>query len=383
MHKKYRIKKMKEKNELKQEKWDVEKISGVMKIEHRSKTCWLREEEARYLQLQIYKIRAFNNTSVFQKHGKISHFESWPNSPVSHRAVWISCSRLFFVRWRNSRGVSYPGGTALWSWWSSLFLKVKVVCRCCTWSWTCLAALDAFDVICVQKWTKLSHGAHVQLLSLILGLSSAWWRIGSGRNIQLCCFSLNCNFQVFRQHSTLYLCTSGVPTTRLHYGAELFTLGALFLAHMAMAGSASLNVEMILWVIPPLKSNGWLVLLSHKLCWTCSSAVAHRVAPHSINFVDDAKDILTEMKFFSAQTARISHTSKHHSLHTMTTQAIDGDAWPHIALCCTSSTRVLERVSSSFLYTRSLRYDVLQHSTIYFYLYICKSVYNSLSVFSE
>ena len=31
-----------------------------------------------------------------------------------------------------------------------------------------------------------------------------------------------------------------------------------------------------------------------------------------------AKDILTEMKFLSAQTARISHTSKHHSLHTMT-----------------------------------------------------------------
>ena len=109
---------------------------------------------------------------------------------------------------------------------------------------------------------------------------------------------------------------SGVPTTRLQYGAELFTLGVLFLAHMAMAGSASLNVEMILRVIPPLKSNGWLVLLPHRLCWTWSSAVAHRVAPHSV--VDAAKEILTEMKFVSAQTARISHTSKHHSLHTMT-----------------------------------------------------------------
>ena len=42
----------------------------------------------------------------------------------------------------------------------------------------------------------------------------------------------------------------------LQYGAELFTLGALFLAHMVMAGSASLNVEMILRVVPPLKSNG-------------------------------------------------------------------------------------------------------------------------------
>ena len=51
-------------------------------------------------------------------------------------------------------------------------------------------------------------------------------------------------------------------------------------------------------------------------CWTWPSAVAHRVAPHSV--VDAAKDILTEEKFVSAQTARISHTSKHHSLHTMT-----------------------------------------------------------------
>ena len=74
-----------------------------------------------------------------------------------------------------------------------------------------------------------------------------------------------CNLQVFRQHSTLYLCTSGVPTTRLQYGAELFTLGSLFLAHIAMAGSASLNGEMILRVIPPLKYNGWLVLLPHSL----------------------------------------------------------------------------------------------------------------------
>ena len=84
-----------------------------------------------------------------------------------------------------------------------------------------------------------------------------------------------CNLQVFRQHSTLYLCTSGVLTTRLQYGTELFSLGDLFLAHVAMAGCASLslNVEMILRVIPPLKSNGWLVLLLHRLGWTWSSAV--------------------------------------------------------------------------------------------------------------
>ena len=65
-------KKIKEKNELKREKWDVEKKSGVMKIEHYSKTCWSREEEARYLQLQMHKLRAFKNTSVFQKHEKIT-----------------------------------------------------------------------------------------------------------------------------------------------------------------------------------------------------------------------------------------------------------------------------------------------------------------------
>ena len=51
-------------------------------------------------------------------------------------------------------------------------------------------------------------------------------------------------------------------------------------------------------------------------CWTWSSAVTHWVAPHSV--VDAAMNSLTEMNFVSAQTARISHTSKHHSLHTMT-----------------------------------------------------------------
>ena len=169
---------------------------------------------------------------------------------------YFFCS-LTELAWCELPG-SVVSGTALWSWWSSLFQKGEVVRRCCTWSWTCLAALDAFDIICVQKWTKLSHGAPVQLLYLILGLSSAWWRIGS-RNLGTSGFVVSpCNLQVFRQHSTLYLCTSGVPTTRRQYGAELFTLGALFLAHMAMAGSASLNVEMILRVIPPLKWHDWL-----------------------------------------------------------------------------------------------------------------------------
>ena len=53
----------------------------------------------------------------------------------------------------------------------------------------------------------------------------------------------------------------------------------------------------------------------------CGSS-AHRVAPHSVADAAIAKDILTEMKFVSAQTARISHTSKHHSLHTMTKRLV-------------------------------------------------------------
>ena len=160
-------KKIKEKNELQREKWDVEKKSGVMKIEHYSKTCWSREEEARYLQLQMHKLRALTQALAFFKNmekfilsldqkvkgkGKGNYLTSvakqaktaflhgptvWkspivgiepatfrsesaalttaprdptPDSPVSHGVVWISYSRLFFfVRWLNSRGVSYQG----------------------------------------------------------------------------------------------------------------------------------------------------------------------------------------------------------------------------------------------------------------------------------
>ena len=94
---------------LKREKWDVEKKSGVMKIEHYSKTCWSREEEARYLQSQMYELRAFKNTSVFQTHGKI-HILS-----LDQIVQWVMGSfefltrDYFFVRWLNSRGVSYQG----------------------------------------------------------------------------------------------------------------------------------------------------------------------------------------------------------------------------------------------------------------------------------
>ena len=98
--------------------------SGVMKIEHYSKTCWSREEEARYLQFQMHKLRAFKNTSVFQKHGKI-HFESWPNSPVSHGVVWISYSRLFFlfVDWTRVVWATRVSG----QWYCSMIVMVFLV----------------------------------------------------------------------------------------------------------------------------------------------------------------------------------------------------------------------------------------------------------------
>ena len=94
--------------------------------------------------------------------------------------------------------------------------------------------------------------------------------------------------------------------------------------------------------------------------------VAHRVAPHSVADAAIAKDNLTEMKFVSAQTARISHTSKHHSLHTMTKRLVV--THDHILYCVVLlRLECWKECSSSFLYTRSLH--ALQHSTIY--LSIC------------
>ena len=170
-----------------------------------------------------------------------------------------------------------------------------------------------------------------------------------------------------------------MPTTRRQYGAELFTLGALFLADMAMAGSASLNVEMILRVIPPLKSKGRLVLLPHRLCWTWSSAVAHRVAPHSVADAAIAKDTLTEMKFVSAQTARISHTSKHHSLHTMTKRLM---MTHDLILHCVVLLQ-LECWKESAHHSSILDHYMFYNIQPYIYPSVHKSVYNNLSIFSE
>ena len=88
---------------------------------------------------------------------------------------------------------------------------------------------------------------------------------------------------------------------------------------------------------------------------------------HTALYVDATKDILTAVKLVAAQTARISHTSQHpSSLHMKTKRLMMmmSEHRSHVALCCTSSTRVLERGSSSFLYARSVH--VLQHSTIHY-----------------
>ena len=181
-----------------------------------------------------------------------------------------------------------------------------------------------------------------------------------------------CNLQVFRQHSTLYLCTSGVPTTRRQYGAELFTLGALFLAHMAMAGSASLNVEMILRAIPPLKSNGWLVLLPHTLLDLVKCGCTHSVA----ELLHTALQMSQLQRTFWLKWSLFLHKLRESVTPVNTIRCTRWPSdwwWPmtsslySIALCCTSSTRVLARVTPSFAYTRSLH--VLQHSTMY--LSIC------------
>ena len=110
-----------------------------------------REEEARYLQLQIYKLRAFNNTSVLQKHGKIHIFSLDQIVPwVIGSFEFLTRDYKLFVDWTRlvwaTRVVPLYDRDGLPS---SRKPKSLVHGRCCTWSWTCLAALDNFDVVCV------------------------------------------------------------------------------------------------------------------------------------------------------------------------------------------------------------------------------------------
>ena len=165
-----------------------------------------------------------------------------------------------------------------------------------------------------QNWVT---GAPVQLLSLILGLSSAWWRIGSRRNIRLCCLSLQSSslpptLDALSMHVWRANYQAALWCRALHPGSSLpgpQGYGWLCKPECGDDPASHSSVE-IQWMTRPAATQAF------KLLDLVKCAVAHRVAPHSV--VDAAKDILTEMKFVSAQTARISHTSKHHSLHTMT-----------------------------------------------------------------
>ena len=57
------------------------------------------EEETRYSCKYInFGCSRINNTSVFQKHGKIHIVKSWPNTR-RHRVVRVLYLRLFFVQW--------------------------------------------------------------------------------------------------------------------------------------------------------------------------------------------------------------------------------------------------------------------------------------------
>ena len=178
-----------------------------------------------------------------------------------------------------------------------------------------------------------------------------------------------CNLQVFRQHSALYRapsrvyqCTSGVRTSNIAPSSSPWELSSwptwLWLPQWLCKSecgdypASHFSVE-IQWMTRPAAPQALLNLIAG-----CTSGCPTQHCTSGCR-----KDILTEIKFVSAQTARISHTSKHHSLHMMTKRLMVTLDLILPALCCTSSTRVLERVSSSFLFARSLH--VLQHSAIY------------------
>ena len=104
----------------------------------------------------------------------------------------------------------------------------------------------------------------------------------------------------------------------------------------------------------------------------------HRVAQHSVIDAAIAKDILTEMKFVSAQTARISH-SKHHSLHTMTKQLM---VTHDLILHCVVLLQ-LECWKESAHHSCMLDHYIFYNIQPCSYPSVHKSVYNDLSIFSE
>ena len=112
----------------------------------------------------------------------------------------------------------------------------------------------------------------------------------------------------------------------------VFSLGDLFLAHMAMAGSASLNH-------PVSHSSDEIQWMTRPAAPQASSFVGpdhmrlHIGLLHTALYVDAAKDILPGVKLVAAQTARISHTSQHPSSMHMKTKRL---TMLHISYCIVS-----------------------------------------------
>ena len=138
----------------------------------------------------------------------------------------------------------------------------------------------------------------------------------------LCCLSL--------QSSSLppiaTFAALSMHVRRANYRAAIwrrtvFSLRALFLAHMAMAGSASLNH-------PVTHSSDEILWMTRPAAQQASSFVGpdhmrlHIGLLHTALYVDAAKDILTGVKLVTAQAARISHTSQHPSSLHMKTKSL-------------------------------------------------------------
>ena len=179
-------------------------------------------------------------------------------------------------------------------------------------------------------------------------------------------------------------------TTRLQYGTELFSLGDLFLAHVALAGCASLslNVEMILQVIPPLKFNGWLVLLQHRLCWTWSSAVE----PWSGCSTRRCSDMpqRTFWLNWSLSLHKLRESATPVNTIRFTWWLSDWWWWTLISYCIVlyffNSTAATVRVNSSFLYAWSVHvlqlYHIFIHLCINLYIITCQSSVSSHIILS-
>ena len=257
-------KQIKEENELKREKWDVLKKSGVLQIEHYSKTSWLREEETPYLQLQIYKLRSFSDKR-FSKTWKNLHFEVLTKYSCESLGISNSLLEVIFCPLTELAWCELPGWYRFmivtvflvpesWSHWPKFYLKLNVL-SCLGWFWwfwRCTVVFrsgQSWVTVTVLRFSSFSRFwacrqhdedlVHVTGSITLLSLFAIFWS------------SANCNI-----HRSIW------HVRRANYRAAIwrrivFSLGALFLAHMAMVGSASLNhpvthsSDEILWMTRP------------------------------------------------------------------------------------------------------------------------------------